>query len=127
MISVNALSPSGVRCSWTTVLGCLLFRAAFTGHSISVGLHALFNYVVVFYQKGMLTIVQVETYVAVFAVIITAVVFWLSRTRRGGEEINGDDSGVDVGIKEEIAAGETVEKLISKRVVNEDENNGIEN
>ena len=94
---------------------------------IAAGLHALFNYIVVFYQKGMLTIVQVETYVAVFAVIITAVVFWLNRTRRGEEEINGDDSGIYEGTKEEIAAGQTVEKLISKRVVDEDENNGIEN
>ena len=53
---------------------------------IAAGIHALFNYIVVFYQKGMITIVQTETYVAVFAVILTAVVLWLHWKKTEDEE-----------------------------------------
>jgi RsiW-degrading membrane proteinase PrsW (M82 family) len=40
-------------------------------------LHALVNYSVVFLQKGLFTIVQLETYVAVIAIVLTAAVLLL--------------------------------------------------
>lgn len=52
---------------------------------IAAVLHGLLNYGVVFLQKGYLTLVQLETYVAVVAVIITAVVLML-RWRKSEEE-----------------------------------------
>jgi RsiW-degrading membrane proteinase PrsW (M82 family) len=39
---------------------------------IAAGLHALLNYSVVLLQKGLFTIVQLETYAAVMAVVVTA-------------------------------------------------------
>ena len=77
---------------------------------IASGLHALFNYIIVFFQKGYLTIVQVETYVAVFAVILTAIVLWLHRTRRHEEEISGDDVTEDEMPGEKVTEEETIEK-----------------
>ena len=41
---------------------------------IAAGLHALLNYSVVLLQKGIFTIVQLETYAAVLAVLVSAVV-----------------------------------------------------
>jgi RsiW-degrading membrane proteinase PrsW (M82 family) len=52
---------------------------------IAAVLHGLMNYCVVFLQKGYLTIVQVETWVAVVAVIVTAVVLLLRWGRREEE------------------------------------------
>jgi RsiW-degrading membrane proteinase PrsW (M82 family) len=52
---------------------------------IAAGLHSLLNYVVVFLQKGYLTVVQVETWVAVVAVVVTAVVLLLRWGKRGEE------------------------------------------
>jgi RsiW-degrading membrane proteinase PrsW (M82 family) len=52
---------------------------------IAAGLHALLNYVVVFLQKGYFTVVQVETSVAVVAVVVTAIVL-LIRWRQGQME-----------------------------------------
>ena len=40
-------------------------------------LHGLTNYSVILLQKGLLTSVQVEIYIAVLAVAISAVVLWL--------------------------------------------------
>ncbi|HUT66960.1 MAG TPA: hypothetical protein VMW86_00225 [Dehalococcoidales bacterium] len=54
---------------------------------IAAVLHGLLNYGVVFLQKGYLTIVQVETWVAVVAVIVTAVVLLLRWRKRDEEEI----------------------------------------
>ena len=50
-------------------------------------LHALLNYSVVFLQKGYFTIVQLETYAAVFAVILTAVILLLRWRKTEEEEI----------------------------------------
>jgi RsiW-degrading membrane proteinase PrsW (M82 family) len=44
---------------------------------IAAGLHALLNYSVVILQKGFFTVVQLETYAAVIAVVVTAVAIWL--------------------------------------------------
>jgi len=44
---------------------------------IAAGLHALLNYSTVFLYKGWLTIVQLEVFVAVMAVVVTAVVLRL--------------------------------------------------
>ena len=44
---------------------------------IAAALHTLLNYSMVLLQKGIFTIVQLETYAAVIAVILTAVVIWL--------------------------------------------------
>ena len=54
---------------------------------IAAVLHGLLNYGVVFLQKGYLTLVQVETWVAVVAVIVTAVVLLLRWRKRDEEEI----------------------------------------
>jgi RsiW-degrading membrane proteinase PrsW (M82 family) len=58
---------------------------------IAAGLHALLNYSVVLLQKGLLTIVQLETYVAVLAIIVTAAVLWLrwAKTTEPAEEVSG--------------------------------------
>ena len=40
-------------------------------------LHAALNYSAVMFQKGLLSVVQIEIYAAVFAVIVTGVVLWL--------------------------------------------------
>jgi len=52
---------------------------------IAAVLHGLLNYGVLFLQKGYFTLVQLETYVAVVAVVVTAVVLLL-RWRKGEEE-----------------------------------------
>jgi RsiW-degrading membrane proteinase PrsW (M82 family) len=44
---------------------------------IAAFLHSFLNYGVVFLQKGYLTVVQLEAYAAVIAVVVTAVVLWL--------------------------------------------------
>ena len=53
---------------------------------VAAGLHALLNYVAVLMQKGLLTIVQMETYVAVVAVALTTIVLLL-RWRKREEEV----------------------------------------
>jgi RsiW-degrading membrane proteinase PrsW (M82 family) len=67
---------------------------------IAAGLHALLNYVVVFLQKGYFTIVQVETYVAVVAVLVTAVVLFIRWRRAETAEIDAagpvEPTGLDV-------------------------------
>ena len=52
-------------------------------------LHALLNYSVVLLQKGLFTIVQLETYAAVMAVVVTAVVLLLRwhKTDEANEEV----------------------------------------
>jgi RsiW-degrading membrane proteinase PrsW (M82 family) len=64
---------------------------------IAAGLHAILNYSVVFLQKGYLTVVQLETYVAVVAV---AVAVWalLIRWQRSEEEdiIEPAETGTDI-------------------------------
>ena len=52
---------------------------------IAAVLHGLLNYGVIPFQKGYLTVVQLEVCVAVVAVIVTAVVVWL-RWRKGEED-----------------------------------------
>lgn len=54
---------------------------------IAAGIHVLFNYIVVIFQKEMITVVQTETYIAIFAVILTAVVLWLNWKKTGEETI----------------------------------------
>jgi hypothetical protein len=44
---------------------------------IAAGLHTLLNYGAVVYQKGHVNLIQLETFVAVYSVIIAAVVIWL--------------------------------------------------
>lgn len=45
------------------------------------GLHFLFNFPVLFYRKQMLDVLQVETVLAVFTVIVAAVVLWIRWTK----------------------------------------------
>jgi RsiW-degrading membrane proteinase PrsW (M82 family) len=52
---------------------------------IAGGLHWLLNYAVVLLQKGYFTLVQLETYVAVLAIIVSAVVIWLRWRKPEGE------------------------------------------
>ncbi len=47
-------------------------------------LHALINYGAVFFGTGVMTIVQVEIYIAVIAVLVTAVVLWLRWRKPAG-------------------------------------------
>ena len=49
-------------------------------------LHALLNYSVVLLQSGIFTIVNLEIYAAVFAVLVTAGVLWL-RWRKSAETV----------------------------------------
>src|SRR4030042_736879 len=66
-------------------------------------LHGLVNYVVVPYQKGMLTINQIEIYLAAAAALITLAVLWV-RWRRKEEEPEvpleslGPDKPVEIDI-----------------------------
>ena len=55
---------------------------------LASGLHLLFNYPVLIYTKGMLDITQIETIIAVYTVIVAAVVLWIRWTR--------DNSGVHI-------------------------------
>jgi uncharacterized membrane protein YhfC len=52
---------------------------------IAAGVHSLLNYGVLLFQKEIFTVNQVEIYVAVVAVLVTAWALWL-RWRRGKEE-----------------------------------------
>jgi RsiW-degrading membrane proteinase PrsW (M82 family) len=52
---------------------------------IAVVLHCIIYYVAILYQKGYLTVTQVEIYVAVVAVLVTIIALWL-RWRKGKEE-----------------------------------------
>jgi RsiW-degrading membrane proteinase PrsW (M82 family) len=70
------------------VVGAHIAMSALAGYGLARGLgwqfyliaageHALLNYSVVLLQKGALTANQVEIYVGVFAILVTAVVLWL--------------------------------------------------
>jgi RsiW-degrading membrane proteinase PrsW (M82 family) len=53
---------------------------------IAAGVHSLLNYSAVIYQKGYLTVTQVEIYIAVVAVLVTVAALWLRwRKEKGGE------------------------------------------
>jgi RsiW-degrading membrane proteinase PrsW (M82 family) len=78
-------------------VGFHISASALVGYGLATGkgwqfyllaavLHALLNYSVVFLQKGYVTVVQLETYVAVFAVVLTAVVLLLRWRKREEEE-----------------------------------------
>ena len=54
---------------------------------IASGLHALLNYGVLFIQKGYFTIVQLEVYAAVIAVVVTAAVLLLRWRRLDDEDV----------------------------------------
>jgi RsiW-degrading membrane proteinase PrsW (M82 family) len=49
---------------------------------IASALHAVLNYSVVLLQAGLLTVVHVEIYVAVLAVVVTAWALWLRWRKR---------------------------------------------
>ena len=72
--AVSALAGYGLACGrgWRFYL-------------IAALLHALLNYSVVILQKGLITAVQMEIYVAVITLVLTAAVLWL-RWRRSGDE-----------------------------------------
>ncbi len=53
---------------------------------IAAGLHTVLNYGAIVYQKGHFNITQLETFVAVFSVIIAAVVIWLRWEKSEEEE-----------------------------------------
>jgi RsiW-degrading membrane proteinase PrsW (M82 family) len=55
---------------------------------IGAGLHSVLNYVALLYNKGLMTVNQVEIYVAAVAALTTALVLWL-RWRRGRKEQPG--------------------------------------
>ena len=52
---------------------------------IAAGAHSLVNYATILYQRGYLTITQVEIYVAVVAALVTIAALWL-RYRKGKQE-----------------------------------------
>jgi uncharacterized membrane protein YhfC len=54
---------------------------------IAAGLHSLLNYGVVLIQKGYFTIVQLEVYAAVFAIVLTAVVMRLRWRRPADDDV----------------------------------------
>jgi RsiW-degrading membrane proteinase PrsW (M82 family) len=62
---------------------------------IAAFLHGFLNYSVVFLQKGYLSIVQLEAYAAVIAVVVTAVVLWL-RWRKTEETDTVEPSEIDI-------------------------------
>jgi len=70
---------------------------------IAAVLHGILNYAIVFLQKGYFTIVQLETYVAVVAVIVTAAVLvlrWRKREEEPVEPVESDEpvepTGIDI-------------------------------
>lgn len=72
-MGVSALAGYGLARSWGWQFYLL---AAF--------LHALVNYGAVLFGTGVMTIVQVEIYIAVIAVLVTAVVLWLRWRKPAG-------------------------------------------
>jgi RsiW-degrading membrane proteinase PrsW (M82 family) len=62
---------------------------------IAAFLHGLLNYSVIFLQKGYLTIVQLETYAAVIAIVVTAVVLRL-RWRKTEETGTVEATEIDI-------------------------------
>lgn len=60
---------------------------------IAAGLHALINYSAVLLHRGILTVIQVEIYASVIAVLITAVALWL-RWRKTSELAELETSAV---------------------------------
>lgn len=72
-IGVSALAGYGLAKGW-----------GWQFYLIASFLHALTNYGVVLLQSGLLTVVQIEVYVAVIAVAITGAALWL-RWRRSQE------------------------------------------
>jgi len=65
-IAVSALAGWGLARGW-----------GWQFYLLASFLHALLNYSVVLFQAGLFTIVYIEIYVAVVAVLVTAVVLWL--------------------------------------------------
>lgn len=65
-IGVSALAGYGLARGW-----------GWQAYLVASLLHGITNYGVVLLQKGMLTTVQVEVYIAVFAIAITAAALWL--------------------------------------------------
>jgi RsiW-degrading membrane proteinase PrsW (M82 family) len=61
---------------------------------IAAGLHTLLNYGAVVYSKGHINVVQLETFVAVFAVIVSAVIIWL-RWERSEEIIEESEADIE--------------------------------
>lgn len=62
---------------------------------IAASLHGLLNYSVLLLQKGYFTIVQLETYAAVLAVLVTAVVLrlrWLNRDEKPIQPAEGAET-----------------------------------
>ena len=72
-IAVSALAGYGLAKGWGWQL-----------YLIASFLHSLLNYSVVLLRIGLFTIVQVEVYVAVVAVLVTAVALWLRWRRSTG-------------------------------------------
>lgn len=69
------------------------------------GLHLLFNYPVLFYQKGMLDVPQIETIIAVYTVIVVAAVLWIRWTMdNSGYHIDflPEEPDIDKGEEEEL-------------------------
>ena len=52
---------------------------------IAAGAHSLVNYATILYQRGYLTITQIEIYIAVVAALVTIAALWL-RYRKGKQE-----------------------------------------
>jgi RsiW-degrading membrane proteinase PrsW (M82 family) len=68
----------GFHIAVSAILGYGLAKGkGWQAYLIAAGLHAIMNYGAVVYQKGHLNLIQLETFVAVYAVIIAAVVIWL--------------------------------------------------
>jgi RsiW-degrading membrane proteinase PrsW (M82 family) len=84
-ISVAALAGYGLAKGW-----------GWQFYLIASFLHGALNYVVVLYQTGLMKAVGLEIYVAVFSVVLTAVVVWIRwRTKPSGTEISAVESEPD--------------------------------
>ena len=62
---------------------------------IAAFLHGILNYSVIFLQKGYLTVVQLETYAAVIAIVVTALVLRL-RWRKTEETETVESTEIDI-------------------------------
>ncbi len=60
---------------------------------LAASLHGFLNYSVVLLRSGIITVIQIEIYAAVVAVLVTAVVLWL-RWRKPGELVESELSAV---------------------------------
>jgi len=77
-IAVSSLAGYGLAKGW-----------GWQFYLIASFLPALLNYSVVLLQAGLFTVIHVEIYVAVVAVVVTAVALWL-RWRKAGESEEGE-------------------------------------